>query len=147
MHHLETEILIEATPQELWNVLMDFESYPDWNPFITSIEGNVQVGQSITVFLQPPGQKVSTFSPKVLVVNPQKEFRWEGKLLIKGLFDGQHYFQIEPVGDNQTRFIHGEYFKGLLVAPLMRMIGEATRLGFEAMNQALAERVESIKGR
>ncbi|MEL7064914.1 MAG: SRPBCC domain-containing protein, partial [Bacteroidota bacterium] len=76
MHHLETEILIEATPQEIWNVLMDFESYPDWNPFITSIEGNVQVGRSITVFLQPPGQKVSTFSPKVLVANPQKEFRW-----------------------------------------------------------------------
>ena len=144
MHHLQTEILIDATPQAIWNVLMDFESYPGWNPFIISIEGRAQVGQSITARLQPPGQKVSTFSPTVQVVEPQKEFRWEGKLFIKGLFDGQHYFQMEPVGENQTRFIHGEYFKGLLVRPLMRMIGEATRLGFEAMNHALAERVRLV---
>lgn len=33
-----------------------------------------------------------TFKPKILIVEPNKEFRWKGKLGINGIFDGKHYF-------------------------------------------------------
>ena len=41
---LRAEIEIDAEPARVWAILMDFEAYPEWNPFITSIEGEQAVG-------------------------------------------------------------------------------------------------------
>ena len=44
-NELRAEIEIDADPDSVWAVLMDFEAYPEWNPFIQPIEGS-QVGRS-----------------------------------------------------------------------------------------------------
>ena len=36
---IKTEILINAAPEKVWSILTNFEKYPDWNPFIKSING------------------------------------------------------------------------------------------------------------
>ena len=53
-----------------------------------------------------------------------------------GLFDGEHYFTIEPLNGSRVRFVQGENFTGLLV-PLMGVIGvyKNTSAGFEEMNR------------
>jgi uncharacterized membrane protein len=35
---LYTEIVINIIPENVWKVIMDFEKYPTWNPFIKSIK-------------------------------------------------------------------------------------------------------------
>ncbi len=81
------------------------------------------------------------FSPRVLVLEPQRELRWKGKLGFEGLFDGEHYFRLTPTATG-TRFEHGETFTGLLV-PLLGDMFEPTERGFNAMNQALRRHAES----
>ena len=76
-----------------------------------------------------------TFKPIVLKYKPDKEFRWKGKLGIRGIFDGEHYFLLEEA-NGQTKFIHGEEFAGILV-PLMQKTLEKTEKGFILMNEAL----------
>ena len=39
MREFRTEIEINATPDKVWDVLMDFDSYPEWNPFMQSASG------------------------------------------------------------------------------------------------------------
>ena len=39
IHHLYTEIQIDASADQVWAILSDFASYPQWNPFITSMVG------------------------------------------------------------------------------------------------------------
>ena len=34
---IKTSIHINATKEKVWEILMDFEKYPEWNPFIKSI--------------------------------------------------------------------------------------------------------------
>ncbi len=36
MKSLETDIIINAPIDPVWNILVDFDSYPEWNPFIKS---------------------------------------------------------------------------------------------------------------
>lgn len=143
MKAIKTQILIDASPESVWQTLTDFESFGEWNPFITSIEASAEEGSELSIVIEPkPGSKTS-FKPEVLVSMPAEELRWKGKLFVKGLFDGEHYFILERQNDGSTLFKHGEYFSGLLVRPLMSMIGEDTEQGFKAMNSALKRFCES----
>ncbi|MBR9923238.1 MAG: SRPBCC domain-containing protein [Bacteroidetes bacterium] len=141
MKRIRTEVIINAPISKVWNCLMDFKSYPDWNPLV-HINGEAKVGSRLKNHMFLEGQKEQVFKPKVLVVEKEKEFRWLGNLFVKGLFDGEHFFQLEKMGENQTKLIHGENFRGILVGLIMRMIGKETLAGFEAMNEALRKRVE-----
>src|SRR4030088_575329 len=95
MHHLETQIEIDAPAERVWSLLIDFPSYPRWNPFIRSIEGTLGVGQSLTVFIQPPGARGMRFRPTVLAAQPNRELRWKGRLLLQRLFVGEEDLNVE----------------------------------------------------
>tara|TARA_R100000278_G_C5377313_1_gene131182 strand:- start:53 stop:310 length:258 start_codon:yes stop_codon:yes gene_type:complete len=82
-----------------------------------------------------------TFKPVILKLEPSKEFRWKGKLGIKGIFDGEHFFILEKETDDSTRFIHGEKFSGILVS-LMGKTLDKTKEGFEIMNEAIKRECE-----
>lgn len=143
MKSLQSQIIINATPETIWAVLMDFKNHSNWNPFIKQISGSTQIGKSLAVTVHPPNQKPMSFTPVVLKNEINSIFSWKGKLLMKGIFDGEHYFKLEAINKNQTRFIHGENFSGILSGLLLRMIGKDTLAGFEAMNLGLKKRVES----
>ncbi len=133
---------IQASPQKVWSILTDFERYPEWNPFITSITGKPEVETKLTVRMQPPGGNSMTFRPTVLVAEPNIELRWIGHLFITGLFDGEHIFEIVSRGSNSCTFIHREQFSGILVPLFARLLDNGTRKGFELMNEKLKERCE-----
>jgi hypothetical protein len=82
------------------------------------------------------------FRPTVLIVKPKREFRWKGKFVIPGVFDGEHFFKLEQKSDGQLVFHHGEVFSGLLVPFLRRSLDRGTKQGFVAMNEALKREAE-----
>lgn len=139
---IKTQIIINATPNKVWTVLTDFKDYPNWNPFIKSITGEPKVGQQITVSIVSTEGKAMTFKPEVVVFNPNREFRWIGKLLFKGLFDGEHKFELIDNGNGTTIFNHSEKFKGIVVLLFKKQLKDNTKKGFELMNESLKKRVE-----
>lgn len=141
-HHLHTEIEIDATAEHVWAVLTDFVSYPQWNPFIKSIVGAPRQGERLRIAIQPSGGKAMRFAPVVLAAEAGRELRWLGRFLFPRLFDGEHRFVIEPLGEGKVRFQQSERFDGLLVGVLRASLERDTRRGFEEMNQALKLRVE-----
>ncbi len=141
MKNTQTEILINTDITKVWDVLMNFDSYPKWNPFITSISGEPKLGNRLTVSINPPGGKGMTFKPTILSLESNKEFRWKGKLGINGIFDGEHYFILEFLENDKTKFIHGEKFSGLLV-PLVGKMLDKTKKGFQLMNEAIKNECE-----
>ena len=144
MREIETTVEIDAPPAAVWRVLTDFPTYGEWNPFIPTIAGNVQVGERLTVRLEPPGGKGMTIKPTVLAAEPDRELRWKGRLVVPGLFDGEHTFRIEPIDGQRSRFVHGERFTGILVGFVKGILGK-TEAGFEQMNAALKQRVEAAR--
>ena len=106
---LTTQVLIKANPEEIWKELINFKSYPSWNPFITNIEGIPKKGNQLKVNIGN-----MKFKPIVLESIPNKKLAWKGKLIIKGLFDGQHSFEIIQKGKDSL-FIQSEKFSGFLI--------------------------------
>jgi hypothetical protein len=139
---LHTSIDIDATSERVWEVLTDFAAYPQWNPFMPEVIGTPRVGERLKVRLQPSGGRGMTFQPTVLTADPGRQLRWLGRLLLPRVFDGEHSFTIEPVGDHQVHFVQQERFRGVLVRFMAGSLDRHTRPGFQQMNQALKRRAE-----
>lgn len=139
---IKTEILINATAEKVWSILTNFENYPNWNPFIKSIKGDVKVGNKITARIEPPEAKGMTFKPKILTLETNKELSWLGRLLFAGLFDGEHKFELIDNRNGTTTFKQSEKFKGILVPFFKKQLDNNTKKGFEEMNRKLKELAE-----
>jgi hypothetical protein len=140
---IRSEIEISGTPQEVWGVLTDFASYPEWNPGFDSVEGRVAVGETLRVTFAKEGGKGQTLHPKVLVADPGREFSWIGRLLIPSIFDGEHHFEIHELEPGRVRFVQWERFSGILTPFLRKLIDVDTPSTFEKVNAALADRVRA----
>jgi hypothetical protein len=134
---IQTEIIINASPEKVWAILTDFSNYPNWNPFIRSIKGPVIVGKKIIARIEPPEANGMTFKPKVLVLKANEEFRWIGHLLIPGLFDGEHRFELVDNGNGTTTFRQSETFHGIFIPLFKKMLDVNTVNGFKQMNEKL----------
>ena len=62
MNKIKTIIVIDKDISKVWNVLTDFESYPNWNPFVRSIEGEKSIGKKVSVTCNTAGAERSLSS-------------------------------------------------------------------------------------
>ena len=134
MKQLRREVEIAAPAERVWDVLVDFDAYPEWNPFIRTIQGACEPGARLTVRIEPPGARGMTFKPTVLRVEPARELAWLGRALVPGVFDD----------GGRSRLVQSERFSGLLV-PVFAKTLRATEGGFDAMNAALKTRSEAAR--
>lgn len=92
---ITTEILINAPIDIVWKTLTNFEDYKNWNPFIINVSGEAHQGGKINVTIQNDATSKMSFKALVLENQENKQFSWRGKLLVKGIFDGEHKFRLE----------------------------------------------------
>jgi hypothetical protein len=142
MKELRTEIEIQATPDQVWQVLTSLDQYPEWNPFIHHAIGKAKVGEKVDITFRS-GSKEMTLHCIVVKVEPNKELRWKYHVMLPFLFSGEHSFIIEQIEGNQIRFIDREIFNGLLVSTQAKDIDTHSKQGFEAMDKALKARAET----
>ncbi|WP_338340584.1 SRPBCC domain-containing protein [Burkholderia vietnamiensis] len=136
--HAET--FIDRTPADVWKVVSNSTAYPDWNPFITRVDGEFREGETIRIVLGT-GPDAMIFNPTVLIVHPEQDLCWRGSVWIRGVFDGTHCIHLTAVTGG-TRLEQTESFSGLLVGRLTKDVIEETQRNFEAMNAAVQQRVD-----
>ena len=138
--NVETEIIVDASKEGVWKILTDFKKYPEWNPFIRKIDGELKIGAKLKVYVKPKNGRGMHFSATLIKVNPNRELRWVGHLFFPGILDGEHIFIIQELGKNKIKFRHSEKFTGLL--SVLGGLNKLTQSGLSDMNQALKRRCE-----
>jgi uncharacterized protein YndB with AHSA1/START domain len=106
------EIEIAASPQAVWDVLTDLESWPRWNPDVKSMsmQGDLAEGSTFR-WRAGPGTITSTIQQ----VEPPKLIAWTGTTFgIKA----RHVYRLEPRGEGTL--VHTEESYEGLVARLLR---------------------------
>lgn len=139
---IRTEIWINSSPRQVWNVLIATAEYPSWNPMISHLTGELHEGSVIELTVGA-GSDSMTFHPKILRVRTGQELRWKGNVLTAGIFDGEHQFFLEQQG-NETHLIQSEEFSGLLAGKLTQAALRETTAQMNSMNLALKQRCESL---
>jgi len=141
-YEISTEIRIDASAQRVWEILIDFARYPEWNHFLLKVKGASVVDSRIRFTFELPRGLRARACATVLKVIPEKELRWAGG--VRGLFRAEHYFLIESADNGAIRFQHGEVFTGLFAPLIWRLL--LARGGppvYHGMNTALKERSEA----
>ena len=141
--HIRTEIEIDAPAEKVWSVLTDFDSFGEWNPFVTSVIGKPKEGEKIKIEVQIPDARAQKFKPTILKAEPNRELRWVGKMPL-GIFRGEHFYMLEDLGNGKVKFIHGEDFSGWMVRLIWAIQGEKIQKGYRLMNEAIKKRVEAL---
>ena len=131
---------IAAPPERVWAVLTDTGAYPEWNPFVRRLEGELREGSRLSVDLQPNDKKPTTMKPTVVAVQPGRSFTWLGRVGLPGVLDGRHTFTVEATVQG-SRLVQHERLSGLLTPLFRTMLTVQTPEAFRASNDALAARV------
>ena len=137
-----TSIQIAAPAETVWRVLTDFAAYGEWNPFILSVKGPLEVGATLSFAVAAPAGQVVEASAQLLTLS-ERELAWGGGNHPL-LFQGRHSFMIEPRG-NHVICSNVERFTGLLVPWYIKPARlKAQRMAFEQQDLALKSRAESL---
>lgn len=138
MKAFEASVTIHAPAEAVWAILTDAAAFPDWEPNVTHVEGNIAPGKKITVH--------SKLSDRVFPVTvsefvPNKRMVWSSGMPL-GLFKGARTFTLSSVSTG-VRFTTREEFSGLLLPLFSGQIGDL-QPSFDAFVAALKAKVESM---
>ena len=104
--------VIKATPEKIWQILVNVSNYKNWNSTIISIEGEIKAGGEIKIV--PAINPNRTFKLKIKAFEPYTK-------MVSGDAMGNRTFLLEKVSDG-TQFTMTEKISGPLFPLFAKMI-------------------------
>jgi hypothetical protein len=133
------EITIAAPPEKVWAVLMDTQSYPDWNPTFVAVSPPYALGAKISSRVVKPDGAFIDMTPTVKTLRANRELGQAGG--VPGILTYYHKWLLEPVaGGTHVRQIDVDrggflwFWDTSWVEP-----------AYQRANEALAERVLALQ--
>ena len=139
-----TDFQIDASDEQVWAVLVDFENYADWNPALPSISGDLREGCMVSLTLALPGRPNLNVKAQLLEVTPNRRLTWRGHLGADRLFTGYREFAIQPLAENKVRFRHVEDLQGLIAPVFGALMGRSVQRHHDTFNESLKSRAEAM---
>ncbi|CAH0990507.1 hypothetical protein SIN8267_00599 [Sinobacterium norvegicum] len=109
---LSEERIINATPTQVYQALINFRNYHLWNPWVREADGNARVGGSVKVAIDLGRNKLEHYNHNILACETDRYFAWEDKgwftLFAKG--SRHRYLQLTEEGSTLYKVelpIHG----------------------------------------
>lgn len=140
---IHTEIEIDVPLERVWGVLSDWPRYGEWSRWVGSIAGELRLGAHLDVQLNV-GRRPLGIQPRLIRVDEGRGFCWVGHMLIRGIFDGEHAFDLESIAADRTRFVHSEQCSGVLCGVTLALMRKQIEAGFSAFNRSLKARCEDL---
>ena len=144
-YKVEHRMGVPAPSTVIWDVLSDLGRWSEWNPVYPEVSGLLRIGQTLTIRETFPGVEPRVITPTVIDWVPNEQILWLTKEA-GGLVKRIRYIEIEHLTDEDKNcyLSNGEVFDGLLGPRQGKKHRRKLRAGFEALNQAVAERVRKV---
>lgn len=135
VHH---EIIINASPEKVWSILIDTDNYDSWNPVMKLLEGEIKEGRKVKYRFTQDADNISEIPSNVKKVIPNELLNQGGGLPFILTFD--HKYVLEPSGNDTKLTIHEDY-RGIGVNFWNPIPVEAA---YKRLNEAIKKRAESF---
>ncbi len=137
-----TEIEINATPEQVWSVLTDWDRLKEWSSSFVGISSDKMVEGEIFIsyFKHPLKDKLIEFEHVCTEYVEGERFGWSGRIV--GKAKDHHIYAVVPAKNQKTIFrqedgIHGSSFINFLAEHQMTKM-------YNKFNEELKKRVESL---
>ena len=133
---VRAEIVIDATPEEVWSVITDPTQYGEWNPIFVAYEGSFAEGNRVALQMKMGEGDPTRVEVEVKDFVPNEWMHQGGGYPLILTYD--HNWQLEPVSGG-TKVTQYEYYTGIYV-----LFWDPTpaRLAYEQGNVNLKARLE-----
>ncbi len=135
VHH---EIIIDVTSDQVWEVLINMEKYPEWNPVMQLLEGEVKEGNKVKYQFTQDENNISEIRATVKQVIPNKLLNQKGGVPLVLTFN--HKYILEP-NEGQTKLMIHEDYRGIGVN---FWNPKPVEQAYKRLNKALKLRTEKI---
>ena len=149
MKQIRGERIINASAQRVWDIITDFDGYPQWNSFtprITLSNGQFRVGAEFDLDCQMTDRLLLKNEHETILAIDSKRFsfcmgtsRTRGRPGIRSF----RWQLCEPVGDSMTRFVNYEEFYGPLALPVHLLYAKKLTSAFQKYCDTLKAYAES----
>lgn len=133
---------INAPIEKVWQVLLDFDRYPDWNPFTHKVETDLKIGSPVNLHVKLPKRVSKLQVEYVREVTEPNVLAWGMTMGAEFLLVALREQHLKATGDNSCTYHSTDAFTGLLTPLVKLLFGNSIRDGFNAMAYALKERAE-----
>lgn len=134
---------IDAPVAEVWEAVINFEQYKEWNSQLSYLGGKVAPQSKLHLRLAAEGASPYEFKPDISHWEEQKRFAWIARTGLPRIFDGEHFFELEALGPHQTRLTNREEYRGILSLIFQQLpMMKTAPAGFEKMNKELKAYIE-----
>lgn len=132
----KTTTKIAASPDVIWAIMTDAAGYPEWDPGVDRVEGQISPGEKVTVYTKLSPDRA--FPVTVSEFVPGKKMTWSSGMPL-GLFKGVRTFTLTPQSNGQVEYTVHEVFSGLLLPLIGRTIPD--------LSETFAEHAAGLKSR
>ena len=140
---IEHVLEIDAPAERVWQVIVDLDRYPEWNPFVVSCRSTLEVGSPIDM-------RVRVFP---FFAQPQRETIFEhvpGRRLCYGVprnatgaLESRRCHHVEALGPARSRYTSRFELEGWMAPVVRALLGGCLRRRFGEMSAAIGTRTES----
>ena len=139
----EAHVHIDATPHEVWQVLVDLDRYPEWNRYATSAVGELRVGGEVEIMVPRGAAKRGPVNNRVTELVPDERLCWRSLSWYRFLAYGIRCRHLEPQLDGTTVFREVESMHGALGWLVERTMGRQLLVGLQSECDSLRDAVEA----
>lgn len=147
IRHCVTSVTVEiAAPAAfVWDVLVDYPRYPEWNPYTIAVETSLELGDRIDLTLPDPDGSDGTILNRefIRVVDPPHHLRYDTGSEYPGLL-GMRDQYVTELGSDRCSYYTADTLSGELADLVMETNGAWIKAGFDSVAKALRVRAEQL---
>lgn len=147
MSHVVSSVKVEiAAPAAfVWDVLVDYAKYPEWNPYTIKVETTLELGTRIDLTLPARDGSDNTFVNRefIRVVDPPHHLRYDTGDEIPGVHGIRDQW-ITELGPDRCTYHTTDTLSGKYADIVMAKTGDWIKAGFDSVAHALKARAEQL---
>lgn len=136
-----TSIEIDAPHSQVWAVLTDFGSMPEWSSSFQGLVGDFRDGGQATATFRTMGL-TQRFDHQLKFFEDGIQFGWSDPLPA-GITD-RHIYRVEPLLNSRSRLVQSDEFHGPGVRVLGKLLARQSKSAYPAFNRELKARAEHL---
>lgn len=136
---------IEAPQFFVWQVLVDFVRYPEWNPYTVRVDTRLEIGGDVVLHLPHPDRpgETMTTTEVLRVIDEPCHLRYDTADTLPGLFAVRDQW-VQNLGAERSSYVTVDVFSGEFAQVAADLQGAWVKAGFDSVAVALKERAELL---